>query len=203
MFPWKLIVLSGASGSGKTTCTKTLLRIMPDVSFCMLPSVTTRQPRRGDEPWYEYVDLDRFRERKLAGEFLWIEYAHKNFYGTAKESFVRSFAYGDCVITSLTPHDLRTIARAAVTYGVKLEEMLFLHIRSPREETLRARLAHRGDSPESIERRIGDCKDWDTLVEQLEKPGKLPSWDIALPIAYLMNDSTKEAFEEQIRMLFT
>ncbi|HEU4677199.1 MAG TPA: hypothetical protein VFS75_00585 [Candidatus Paceibacterota bacterium] len=200
MVPWKIVVLSGASGSGKTTCIRVLESFAPAVRFCQLPSVTTRAPRPGDEPWYEYVDLDTFRKMKSDGKFLWIEAVHGNLYGTTKDAFETALAYGDCLLASLTPHDIPTIAMRGLDYGVPLEEMLFLYIRHPGDEVLRKRLEARGDAKDVIERRIADCANWDGLA----KDAKLVfPRQVKLDVTFIENDTSEETFAGKVRTLFT
>lgn len=200
MVPWKIVVLSGASGSGKTTCIRVLESLAPAVRFCQLPSVTTRAPRPGDEPWYEYVDLDTFRKMKSDGKFLWIEAVHGNLYGTTKDAFETALEYGDCLLASLTPHDIPTIAMHGLAYNVPLEEMLFLYIRHPGDEVLRKRFEGRGDGEEAVKRRLADCANWDAIAvgARLVYPKQ-----VKLNVTVISNDEGREEFEEKIRTFFT
>ena len=79
----QLIVLSGPSGTGKSTVIAQLLRTRPDIYFSV--SFTTRKPRAGevDGVNYNFVDRETFEAMIGGGEFL--EYAQYvgNYYGTS------------------------------------------------------------------------------------------------------------------------
>ena len=66
----KLIVLSGASGVGKGTVLKELMKQRQDLRFSV--SATTRDPRPGEEDGvhYYFETRVRFEEMILGGEFL-------------------------------------------------------------------------------------------------------------------------------------
>ncbi len=79
----QLIVLSGPSGTGKSTVIAQLLHDRPDIYFSV--SFTTRKPRIGevDGVNYNFVDQETFEAMIERGEFL--EYAQyvDNYYGTS------------------------------------------------------------------------------------------------------------------------
>ena len=65
-----LFVVTGASGTGKTTLVKAALDIVPGLGWST--SVTTRPPRTGevDGVDYHFVDSARFESMREAGELL-------------------------------------------------------------------------------------------------------------------------------------
>ncbi|MFT5682995.1 MAG: guanylate kinase, partial [Myxococcota bacterium] len=69
-----LFVVTGASGTGKTTLVKEALATVPDLGFSV--SATTRAPRVGevDGRDYHFVSQERYTELVEAGAFLeWAE----------------------------------------------------------------------------------------------------------------------------------
>ena len=80
-----LIVVSGPSGTGKGTVIKALRKISPNIA--VLPSVTTRSPRKGEKEGYSYYFSTReeFRNMIERDEFVeWVEYCD-NYYGTPRK----------------------------------------------------------------------------------------------------------------------
>lgn len=69
-----LFVLSSPSGAGKTTISKKMLGVDPDIALSI--SATTRLPRPGevDGKDYHFVDTETFKQMAADGEFL--EWAH-------------------------------------------------------------------------------------------------------------------------------
>lgn len=101
-----IIVLLGASGSGKSTIEHELAT---HHGFEKIISYTTRQPRDNEENGKDYwfVDNDTFREimsRDLFAEH--DEYSQNRLYGTLKSDYVD----GDKVVV-LTPNGLRQLKK--------------------------------------------------------------------------------------------
>lgn len=101
-----IIVLLGASGSGKSTIEKELATYH---GFEKIISYTTRQPRENEENGkdYYFVDNNTFREvmsRDLFAEH--DEYSQNRLYGTLKSDYVD----GDKVVV-LTPNGLRQLKK--------------------------------------------------------------------------------------------
>lgn len=99
-----IIVLLGASGSGKSTVEKELATYH---GFRKIISYTTRSPRSGEENGKDYwfVDNDTFKEildRKLLAEY--DEYSQNRLYGTLKSDYID----GNKVVV-LTPNGLRQL----------------------------------------------------------------------------------------------
>ena len=77
-----LLVVSGPSGAGKGTVCTALRKIREDLKLSI--SVTTRQPRNGEEDGVHYFfkTVEEFAAMRDAGAFLeWAE-VYGNFYGT-------------------------------------------------------------------------------------------------------------------------
>ena len=78
------LILSGPSGSGKSSISKEIMKRHPDVAFSI--SCTTRAPRGTEQDGVDYHFLSRedFRKKIEAGDF--IEYAevHGNYYGNTQ-----------------------------------------------------------------------------------------------------------------------
>ena len=101
-----IIVLLGASGSGKSTIEN---QLSTQYGFEKIISYTTRQPRNNEENGKDYwfIDNDTFREimnRDLFAEH--DEYSQNRLYGTLKSDYVD----GNKVVV-LTPNGLRQLKK--------------------------------------------------------------------------------------------
>ena len=77
-----LILISGASGTGKGTVCKKLLEEMPEIFYSI--SATTRKPRNGEVDGKEYffISVEQFKSWLAEGKFLEHAEVYGNFYGT-------------------------------------------------------------------------------------------------------------------------
>ena len=95
------LILSGPSGSGKSSISKEIMKRHPDVAFSI--SCTTRAPRGTEQDGVDYHFLSRedFRKKIEAGDF--IEYAevHGNYYGTLKSEVLDRVTRGIDVILDI------------------------------------------------------------------------------------------------------
>lgn len=145
--PARLFVVSGASGTGKTTLCRDLER---ELGLFFSVSATTRPPRPGEAEGrdYHFISREEFDKMAEAGQFLeWAE-VHGQFYGTPRAPIEASLREGRDVLMDLDTQgalNLKKIEPKAV--------LIFL--KPPSIEELRKRLESRGtDSPETIARRI-------------------------------------------------
>lgn len=77
------IIISAASGTGKTTLVNKLLKL--DKKLQVSVSSTTRAKRKGESDYdYNFVSLDSFKRSIDNDEFLEHEKVHGNYYGSLK-----------------------------------------------------------------------------------------------------------------------
>jgi guanylate kinase len=162
-----LIIVSGASGSGKSTVVGRLLR-ESGLPLRLSVSATTRQPRPGEEDGraYHYWTAEQFE--KAVGQDAFLEHAsvHGNCYGTLKAEVEPYRAQGVGVILEIDvqgatavrqkcPVNLSIFVRAAA--GALAEELA----------ELKKRLESRGtDNAETIQRRLAGAR------RELERAGE-------------------------------
>lgn len=96
-----LLVLSSASGAGKTTITRRL--IQRDPSLLLSVSVTTRPPRTTEVNGKDYWFLDRTRFDKMVagGELLEHATVFGHCYGTPRQPIEQGLADGQDIVTDI------------------------------------------------------------------------------------------------------
>lgn len=142
-----LMIMSAPSGAGKTSISREILRMFPDVRFSV--SCTTRPPRHGEVNGkdYHFISEEAFREQIARGEF--VEWA-ENFgqlYGTSKKTMDAYLETGQDLILDIEPRGAKAI-REHYPRGI------FVFVLPPSLSELKARLAKRGESAAVIERRL-------------------------------------------------
>lgn len=86
----KLLILSGSSGSGKTTVCGKLLELFPAYRFSV--SATSRRPRHNEKDGvdYHFYSHDEFKKLIDEGKLAEWEEVHGNMYGTLKETIEKA-----------------------------------------------------------------------------------------------------------------
>ena len=147
------LVVAAPSGTGKSTITRTLLDLEPELELSV--SVTTRPPRPGevDGVHYHFHDRPAFDALVTAGALLeWAE-VFGRCYGTPREPVETALAAGRDVAFDIDWQGYRKL-RAALPGDV-----VGVFVLPPSFETLENRLLSRGsDSPEQIARRLAGAR---------------------------------------------
>lgn len=182
-----IITISGPSGSGKTTLADHLLSLGPQ--YRMIESATTRPPRERDRPnEFLYLAQEEFNQMEHEDKFLWVTPPiHGTRYGTLRESVEKALKGSNISIMVITIECLPLLSLHATK---DVRSIVGLYILSPGEETLRLRMNRRGDNPQEIEKRINECRDWDTRAIKLN--------EIA-PFNFIHNTGTPDEFFAEAR----
>ena len=128
-----LVVVSGFSGAGKGTVMKRLLEKYNDYALSI--SVTTRNPRPGEEDGREYFFRTKEEFEKLIKEDALIEYAQyvENYYGTPRSYVEEQLQAGKNVILEIE-------IQGAMKVKEKIPEALLVFVTPPTVEELEKRL---------------------------------------------------------------
>lgn len=154
-----LIILSGPSGSGKSTV---IARLLAERTWPMRlsVSVTTRQPRKGEQDGvdYHYWTRDRFRDEIERNGFLeWAE-VFGNYYGTLKSEVEPCRRQGIGVILDIDVNGWKQVKEHC-------PEAVSIFLMTSSLDVLEERLRRRGtESEESLQRRLNGARNELTLA---------------------------------------
>ncbi|KAJ5359887.1 hypothetical protein N7517_009078 [Penicillium concentricum] len=150
---YRPIVISGPSGTGKSTLLKRLFAEYPD-TFGFSISETTRSPRPGEQHGREYnfVTKDAFLELVANNGF--IEHAQfgGNFYGTSVQAVKNIAEKKRICILDIEMEGVKQVKRTDLNAR-------FLFLAPPSLEVLEQRLRGRGtETEESLEKRLSQAR---------------------------------------------
>ena len=144
-----ILVISGPSGSGKSSLMKEVLTQIPDTYFSI--SSTTRAPREGevDGVNYHFISKEEFEQDIDAGFFLEWAKVHDHYYGTSLKPILKELHEGKLVICDI---DVQGHKIAREKLGNFITSVF---ITTPDQKSLKDRLNKRGtDSLEVIHKRL-------------------------------------------------
>lgn len=181
----RLIVISGPSGTGKSTLLKKLFADYPD-KFGFSVSSTTRAPRPGEVNGkdYNFVQTERFQEMIAQKKFIeWAQFSG-NYYGTTVDSVKHVMESGRVCLLDIDMQGVKAVMQSDL-------KARFLFIAPPSLEDLEQRLRGRGtETEESISKRLEAAK---------------REMDFAATDAHdqvLVNDDLDRAYAEMKRFIF-
>lgn len=143
----RLLVISGTSGSGKTTVAEALLR---DPRYGRARTATTRAPRAGeiDGVAYDFLTEEAFRAGLARGDFVEHALVYGHLYGTPRANLQAILDSGRNCVLVVDVQGVRNLRQQAI-------EAFTVFVEAPSPEELRRRLEGRNqDDPETIERRL-------------------------------------------------
>ncbi len=147
-----LILVSGASGTGKGTVCKKILSDMPEIFYSI--SATTRQPRPGEVDGVEYFFITKEEFKTWIAEDKFLEYAevYGNFYGTPLHKIEERLSRGENVLLEID-------TQGALNVMKKVPDGIYIFLLPPSLEELKNRIKNRGtETPETLERRLNAAK---------------------------------------------
>ncbi len=148
-----VFIISAASGTGKTSLVKALLRTDGDLSLSISYTSRPPRPKEVDGRDYHFVSRQVFEQMLTCGEFLESAEIYGNYYGTSRKWISEAMVLGRDILLELDSQGAQQVRRA-------FPEVVGVFILPPSLEILEARLRSRGqDSPEVIARRMAAARD--------------------------------------------
>jgi guanylate kinase len=168
-----LLILSAPSGAGKTTLSRRLLSLVPDLQVSV--SYTTRQPRQGEIEGkdYYFVNEERFEQLRAAGMFAEWAQVHEFFYGTPKAPLDEALARGADVLLDIDVQGARQLKRVYA-------EAVSVFVLPPSWAELESRLRKRNTESEAV------------IVRRLQRAREEAS-ELLLYDYWLINDQVERA----------
>ncbi len=148
-----LFVVTGASGTGKTTLVKKALSTISNIQFSV--SATTRSIRNGEADGvdYHFLDIPEFERLKDNGELLEWAQVYKNFYGTLKQPVIDALNAGESILLEIDQ-------QGAAQVKAQMPDAISIFVLPPNITSLEKRLRGRNtDSDEIIARRLREAQD--------------------------------------------
>jgi guanylate kinase len=149
-----LIVFSSASGAGKTTIAKEIVKKDPNLTLSV--SYTTRACRQTETQGKDYcfINEDEFERMVKEEKFLEWEKVHDAFYGTSRDFVQKNLSNGKDVILTIDVKGAKHIKE-------KYPDSISFFFSAPSSEELKKRLRKRGtETEESITKRM-EIADWE------------------------------------------
>ena len=148
-----LIVISGASGTGKGTVCKELLVRETGIAYSV--SATSRAPREGEVDGREYYFRTREEFEQMIADGAFLEYAdvYGNYYGTPLAPIEKRRAAGEDILLEID-------TQGALDVMEQCPDGTFIFLLPPSLEELRRRITGRGtESEENLARRLAAARD--------------------------------------------
>lgn len=177
----KLIVVSGASGVGKSTVMKEVMKRCDDLHFSV--SATTRPIRPGEVDGENYFFVDRDAFQKMIDNDELLEYAQYvgNFYGTPEKPLNEALKKGNDILLDIEVQGGSNIKK-------RREDAILIFMVAPSLAELKRRLLGRGD----------------TDAELCEKRLEWARWEYTQAVDYdyiVVNDDVDKAADEIISII--
>jgi guanylate kinase len=139
-----MLVMSSPSGAGKTSISRRVLELEPELELSI--SVTTRPQRPGemDGIHYLFIDAARFAAMAVGGELLEHALVYGHSYGTPRAAVEAALANGRDVLFDIDWQGTQQLRAAAS------EDMVGVFILPPDLPELERRLRGRAQDPEEI-----------------------------------------------------
>jgi guanylate kinase len=148
----KVIILSGHSGSGKTTIAQELIK--SNINLEKVITYTTRKPRKGEKNGNDYFFLTEKEFEKNIKNNLMSEYEmySGNYYGSRKKNVEKILKNRKNVLFIVE-------TKGALKLKKSFSNSITIFLKAPSIKELEKRLLNRGDKKSIIKKRLLEIKD--------------------------------------------
>jgi guanylate kinase len=144
----RLVILSGPSGTGKTTLARRLVEKVPRLKLSRSYTSRTRRSGERDGLDYNFVSVQRFEEMIALGAFLEWANVFGDLYGTGVSDTERCLAGGDDLLLVIDVQGARKVRASGVP-------SIGIFVLAPSFAVLEKRLRDRSrESEEQVQRRL-------------------------------------------------
>jgi len=181
-----LLVISGPSGVGKTTITRSVERSISDAIFSVSATTRPRTDLDVDGVDYQFMSEGDFKKRVDNDEFLEHAVYAGNHYGTLRRPVETQLARGRLVILEID-------VQGAIQIKKRMPDCFSIFILPPSEDVLLERLrARKRESEETIKRRF------DLARGEIERARASGAYD-----QFIVNDNLDKAIEQTLTVVRT
>ena len=167
-----LFVVTGSSGTGKTTLLESLLARLPELSFSVSATTRPARPDERDGVHYHFLSAARFDALEREGAFLEQATVYGNRYGTLHEPVQRFIAGGQSVVLDIDTQGATKVCASWPRMNPEQAGVVSIFVLPPSLQVLEERLRGRRSDPEEVIRRrvaeahlqLQECGNFDYLL---------------------------------------
>jgi guanylate kinase len=163
--PGTVYIIAAASGTGKTSLAKALVKILPNIKISISHTTRPRRPGEKNNLHYFFVNEETFTKMINADKFLEYAKVFNHYYGTSQEFVEKELQKGKDILLDIDWQGAQQIRE-------KIKNCVSIFLLPPSKKALRERLEKRKRDPkEIIEQRlnlaskeISHCNEFDYII---------------------------------------